>query len=141
MNRLSELSELPKKLSYNKVAGIGFILIFPPLFFISAYVLDELGVGYMVDILDAFFSGSNRLRIFNAISPVVFLSGILLSIALNIYRLIDLNLQKADDEISCSVVIKMRFWNLLIAALSLSLLTVMVGYRLKYAIFAFFEKL
>ncbi len=66
------------------LAGIGFVLLLAPLYFVSASLLKYgLGVGLLFDPLEAFLSISQRREIFNLVSPFVFLGGLGLAMALN----------------------------------------------------------
>jgi hypothetical protein len=68
-----------------RLASIGFVLLLAPLYFVSASLLKyELGVGFLFDPLEAFLSVAGRREVFNLISPVVFLGGLGLALALNI---------------------------------------------------------
>jgi hypothetical protein len=62
----------------HKLAGLGFALLLAPLFFVSASLLEYgLGVGILFDPLESFLSDPQRLQVFNLISPVVFLGGLI----------------------------------------------------------------
>ncbi len=116
-------------LSYNKVAGIGFVLLLPPLFFVSAAVLRYgLGIGYLFDILEPFYANLNRLRVFNIVSPIVFLVGLLLALVLNIYPILHLSLRKDNDTTVYTITVKAKLWNLSVIAMSFLLLAILIGY-------------
>lgn len=59
-----------------RLAGIGFALLLAPLFFVRASLLKYgLGIGLLFDPLDrAFLSDPGSLRVFNLVSPIVFLA-------------------------------------------------------------------
>ena len=84
-----------------KLAGLGFLLLLAPLYFVSASLLKyRLGVGFLFDPLDrAFLSDLERLHVFNLVSPVVFLGGLGLALALNVYAVLRLNDGREDGAI------------------------------------------
>jgi hypothetical protein len=112
-----------------KMAGIGFVLLLAPLFFVAASLLKYgMGIGFLFDPLDDFLSDPRRLGVFNLISPVVFLGGLGLALALNAYAILRLNVGREDGAIVGTVRLEVRFWNIAVAALSLLLLVTLVGY-------------
>ncbi|MBI1925381.1 hypothetical protein HYR99_14160 [Candidatus Poribacteria bacterium] len=116
-------------LYYNKVAGISFVLLLPPLFFVSAAVLKYgLGIGYLFDILEPFYANPNRLRVFNIVSPILFLSGLFLAIALNLYPIFRLSIRKDNDTTVYTITVKAKLWNLSVIAMSFLLLAILIGY-------------
>jgi hypothetical protein len=123
---MNTLSERPAD---NRLAGIGFVLTLPPLFFVSAAVLKYgLGVGYLFDMLDIFYSSPDRLRVFNIVSPIVFLGGLLLALVLNLYPILRLNLRRDNDTTISTVTVKAKLWNLIVVAVSFFLLVTLIGY-------------
>jgi hypothetical protein len=107
----------------------GLVLLLAPLFFVAASLLKyELGIGFLFDALDAFLSDPGRQYVFNLISPVVFLGGLGLALALNAYAVVRLNVGRAEGAIVGTVRLEIRFWNIVVAALSLLLLATLVGY-------------
>ncbi len=111
------------------MAGIGFVLLLPPLFFVSAAVLRYgLGIGYLFDILEPFYANLNRLRVFNIVSPIVFLVGLLLALVLNIYPILHLSLRKDNDTTVYTITVKAKLWNLSVIAMSFLLLAILIGY-------------
>lgn len=111
------------------LAGIGFVLLLAPLYFVSASLLKYgLGVGLLFDPLEAFLSISQRREIFNLVSPFVFLGGLGLAMALNAYAVLRPSVVKEDDAVVCTVRIRMRFWNTAVVAASSMLLFTLVGY-------------
>lgn len=111
------------------LAGIGFVLLLAPLYFVSAPLLKYgLGVGLLFDPLEAFLSISQRREIFNLVSPVIFLGGLGLAMALNGYAVLRPSVVREDDAVVCTVRIRMRFWNTAVVAASSMLLFTLVGY-------------
>jgi hypothetical protein len=117
------------RVNERRLAFAGLVLLLAPLFFVAASLLKyELGIGYLFDPLDAFLTDPQRLRVFNLISPVVFLGGLGLALALNAYAVLPLNVGREDGVIVGTVRLEVRFWNIAVAALSLLLLVTLVGY-------------
>ena len=113
-----------------KLAGLGFALLLAPLFFVSASLLKYgLGIGILFDPLDkALMSDPAILRVFNLVSPVVFLGGLGLALVLNVYAVLQFNFSREDGTIVSTVRLEAKFWNLAVALLSVVLLSTLVGY-------------
>jgi hypothetical protein len=93
-----------------RLAGIGFVLLLAPLFFVSASLLKYgLRVGLLFDPLETFLSISQRREVFNPVSPVVFLGGLALAMALNAYAVLRPSVVRGDDAVVCTVRIRMKF--------------------------------
>jgi hypothetical protein len=111
-----------------KLAGAGFAFLFAPLYFVSASLLkNELGIGLFFDPLDkALMSDPENLRVFNLVSPLVFLGGLGVALLLNAYAV--LRLGRENSSIVGTVRLEARFWNIAVMAVSLMLLVTLVGY-------------
>ena len=104
-------------------------LLSAPLFFVTASLLKyELGIRFLFDPLEAFLSDPQRLRVFNLISPVVFLGGLGLALAVNAYTVLRLAVGREDGVIVGTIRLETRLWNIAVAALRLLLLLTLVGY-------------
>jgi hypothetical protein len=82
----------------------------------------------LFDPLEVFLSDPQRLRIFNLVSPVVFLGGLSLALALNAYAVLQLNVGREDGAVVGTVRLEARFWNIAVMAVSLLLLVTLLGY-------------
>ena len=113
-----------------KLAAIGFVLLLAPLYFVSASLLKYgLGVGFIFDPLDrTFLSDPERLHVFNLISPVVFLGGLVVALALNACAVLRLNISKEDGALVSTVRLRITFLNITVAASSFLLLGMLMGY-------------
>jgi hypothetical protein len=112
-----------------RLAWAGLALLSAPLFFVAASLLKyELGIGSLFDPLEVFLSDPQRLRIFNLVSPVVFLGGLSLALALNAYAVLQLNVGREDGAVVGTVRLEARFWNIAVMAVSLLLLVPLLGY-------------
>ena len=61
---------------------------------------------------NSIFSDPERLRVFNLISPLVFLGGLVLALALNAYATLRLNVDKEDDTIVSTVRLSIKLFNI-----------------------------
>lgn len=112
-----------------KLAGAGFVLLLAPLYFVSASLLKYgLGVGFLFDPLEFFLSEPGRRYVFNLISPVVFLGGLVLALALNGYSIVRLGVGREDGAVVGTMRLEMKPANVVVAVVSLLLLGTLVGY-------------
>ena len=111
------------------LAVVGFVLLLAPLYFVSASLLKYgLGVGFLFDPLEAVLSVAGRREVFNLVSPVVFLGGLGLALALNIYAVMRFDFSREDGTIVSTVRITPGLWNIAVAVVSVVLLVTLVGY-------------
>ncbi len=88
-----------------------------------------LGIGFLLDPLDrAFLSDPESLHVFNLVSPVVFLGGLVLALALNTHAVLQLNISKEDGALASTVRLRIKFLNIAVAASSFLLLGMLMGY-------------
>ena len=117
------------KMNERGLAWVGLALLLAPLFFVAASLLKyELGVGFLFDPLEALLADPRRQHVFNLVSPVVFLGGLVLALALNAYAVVRLHVGREDGVIVGTVRLETRFWNIAVAGVSLLLLVTLVGY-------------
>ncbi len=113
-----------------RLAGIGFALLLAPLFFVSASLLKYgLGIGLLFDPLEhSIFSDPQRLRVFNLVSPIIFLGGLGVALALNTHALLRLSVSREDGALVGTVRLEPRLLNMVVVAVSASLLVILLGY-------------
>ena len=130
INGLSRSSGKEVKVNNYKLASVGFAFLLAPLIFVVASLLKyELGMGFLFDPLErAFMSDPESLRVFNLVSPVVFLGGLGLALVLNMYAVLRLSVSREDGSIVSTVRLEAKFWNIAVAVVSLLLLATLVGY-------------
>ena len=73
-------------------------------------------------------SDPEKLRVFNLISPVGFVGGLTLVLALNVYAILRLNVNKEDGTVMSTVRLKIKLLNIAVIAVSFLLLVTLVGY-------------
>ncbi|MBA3617074.1 MAG: hypothetical protein H0W52_13305 [Rubrobacteraceae bacterium] len=112
-----------------RLAVVGFVLLLAPLYFVSASLLKYgLGIGFLFDPLEAFLSVAGRRVVFNVVSPIVFLGGLCLALALNTYAITRLNFRRENGTIVSTVRLKLRLSNIAVAVVSILLLATLLGY-------------
>src|SRR5215218_4282732 len=113
----------------HKLAGAGFAFLFAPLYFVTASLLKYgLGIGFLFDPLDkALMSDPENLRVFNLVSPLVFLGGLGLALVLNTYAVLRVNLSREDGTIVSTVRVEMKLANIAVVVVSSLLLGTLVG--------------
>jgi hypothetical protein len=116
-------------LQNRRLAVVGFVLLLAPLYFVSASLLKYgLGVRFLFDPLEAVLTVGGRREVFNLVSPVVFLGGLCLALALNVYAVTRLDVSREDGTIVSTVRVTPRMWNIAVAVVSVLLLVTLVGY-------------
>jgi hypothetical protein len=114
-----------------KLAGAGFVLILAPLYFAAASLLKYgVGVGFLFEPLEYFLSGPGRRDVFNLVSPVVFLDGLGLALAMNGYSFVRFGVGREGGAIVGTMRLEVKLANVAVAAVSLLLPGVLVGYVL-----------
>ena len=112
-----------------KLAVVGTLLLLAPLYFVTASLLKYgPGIGFLFDPLETFLSGAGRRVVFNAVSPFVFFGALSLALALNIYAVARLNVNREDGTIVSTVRLKLNLSNISVAAVSILLLATLLGY-------------
>lgn len=112
-----------------RLAVIGFVLVLAPLYFVSASLLKYgLGIGFLFDPLEAFLTVAGRRAVFNLVSPVVFLGGLCLALALNAYAVTRFDFSSEEGSVVSTVRLKLGLWNIAVAVVSILLLLTLVGY-------------
>jgi hypothetical protein len=112
-----------------RLAVVGTLLLLAPLYFVSASLLKYgLGIAFLFDPLETFLSVAGRRVVFNAVSPFVFLGGLSLALALNTYAVMRVNVRSEAGTLVSTVRIKLRLWNIAVAAASILLLATLLGY-------------
>ncbi len=113
----------------HKLAGLGFVLLLAPLFFVVASLLKYgFGIGFLFDPLEYFLSEPGRRYVFNLISPIAFLGGLSLAVAANLYAVVRLSVGREDGVVVSTVRLEAKYANIAVILVSLALLGTLVGY-------------
>lgn len=112
-----------------KTAMIGFVLVAPIVYFMSAAVLEhELGIGFLYTPIEALSRNPQSWRLFNLVSPIVFLGGPMLAFLLNMLQVVRLSAHTEPGTVTASVTVVRKPWNLAVAGLCLIMVALLGAY-------------
>jgi hypothetical protein len=117
-----------QKRPYATAAGIGFILLLAPFYFVSASLLNQWGITWFFAPIEHWLSRPGQAAAFNIISPVVLLGTLLCSVLLNLATLISVGREEEAGGTVRVVKLRVRSWNLAAIGLGLLLTGVLLGY-------------
>ena len=116
--------------AYRRRAALGALLAAPAATFIAAAVLKYgLGFPYPFEQVERLSHDPAAWRLFNRISPIVFLGGSLAALLVNALAVIGLELRQAPDALAATVTVRKRTANLLVAGLGLTCIAMLLGYQ------------
>jgi transcriptional regulator with XRE-family HTH domain len=102
-------------LDSNRTVLIGIIIMMPAVYFVSANILKYgFGISFLAEPLDVFYLNTDILKIFNFISPIIFLGGLALAFLLNIMVLLSINVSMKSGRIHSAISITPKIANLII---------------------------
>ncbi|MEJ2193672.1 MAG: helix-turn-helix transcriptional regulator [Ignavibacteriaceae bacterium] len=102
-------------LDSNRSVLIGIIIMMPAVYFVSANILKYgFGISFLAEPLDVFYLNTDILKIFNFISPIIFLGGLALAFLLNIMVLLSINVSIKSGKIHSTISITPKIANLII---------------------------
>jgi hypothetical protein len=113
---------------YGTAAGIGFILLLPPFYFVAASLLNQWGITWFFAPIEHWLSRPGQAAAFNAISPVVLLGTLLCSVLLNLATLVSVGREEEAGGTVRVVKLRVRSWNLAAIGLGLLLTGLLLGY-------------
>jgi hypothetical protein len=122
------MSAVPARPSPSRAALIGLILLAPCALFLLANVLNELGIGFLYAMIDPWISGPAQHRIFNVLSPIVFLGGIAVALAVNVLAIARVEMRSEPDRFVSTLVIERRTPNVAMILTGGLMLATLVGY-------------
>lgn len=124
------------RLSSSRAFGLGLILLAPAAVFLLANILNEFGIGVFMRPLGALLSEAHRQRIFNVVSPVLFLGGIAVALLLNFLAIARVDLHWEQTRLVSTLTVEPRALNVaLLVAACLALATLMAyAFAENYAI-------
>jgi len=118
-------------LDTNRSLLIGIIVMTPAVCFVSSNILKYVfGISFFTDPLEVFYSNTDILKVFNFISPIIFLGGLSLAFLLNIMVLLKINVSIKNGKIHSAFSITPRTANLIIVITCM----LFIGTLLVYAI-------
>jgi len=120
------------RISDRTAAVIGILAILAPLYFAAAAILKEAaGIGIFFEPLERlFYADRETLRIWNVVSPLVFLSGMFFAIVLNAAAMCRLNSASGKLEDIIASLLARKFPNIVVFSVSIMLLVGMVMYAI-----------
>ena len=135
-NKVSTISILGYNLSTswlntNRSLLIGLIVMMPAVYFVSANILKYgFGLSFLAEPLEVFYLDAEILKVFNLISPIIFLGGLSLAFLLNIMVMLSINISISSGKIHSTFSITPRIANLIIVFTCM----LFIGTLLAYAI-------
>jgi hypothetical protein len=110
-------------------AIIGLGLSAPALFFVAASLLkSNFGVSQPSNLFESMLATPDRLRLFNIISPFVFVGGLLVGVIVNLYPQIEMQLRRDDGRLVATITAEAKPINLAVVILGCLLLATLFGY-------------
>ena len=113
---------------YAAAAGISFILLLAPFYFVSASLLNQWGITWFFTPIEYWLSRPRQAAAFNVISPIVLLGTLISSVVLNLATLVSVAREEERGGTVAVVKLRVRSWNLAAIALSLLLTGILLGY-------------
>jgi len=113
---------------YATAAGIGFVLLLAPFYFVSASLLNQWGITWFFAPIEHWLSRPGQAAAFNIISPIVLLGTLLCSVLLNLAILVSVGREEEAGATVRVVKLRVRSWNLAAIGLGLLLTGVLLGY-------------
>jgi hypothetical protein len=113
---------------YATAAGIGFILLLVPFYFVGASLLNQWGITWFFTPIEHWLSRPGRAVAFNIISPIVLLGTLVSSVLLNLATLLSVGREEEAGEAVRVVKLRVRSWNLAAIGLGLVLTGLLLGY-------------
>ena len=115
----------------NVVFVVSVLFIFPAVYFIGASFLKYgLGISILFNPLEIFYSSKEILWWFNIISPLVFLMGLALSVALNLIVMLSIKIWKENNIIHSDISFTPKAANIFVTAVSIISLTMLITYAI-----------
>jgi hypothetical protein len=113
---------------YAAAAGIGFLLLVAPFYFICAALLNQWGVPLFFRPFEHWLSHPGQAAAFNILSPIMLLGALASSIFVNLMTLMSVDKEEEGGGTVRVVKLRMRSWNLMALGFGVLLTGVLVGY-------------
>lgn len=108
---------------------VGILMILPALYFITASILKyNFGFAFLFEPLEIFFTSHQMLKIFNLISPAIFLFGLLGAFVINFLTMFSIKFWKEKNVLQSEISFIPRTLNLTVSIISFSSLMIMLAY-------------
>ncbi len=115
--------------SQTRSAIIGLGLSAPALFFVVASLLkSNFGVSQPFSLFESLLATPDRLRLFNIISPIVFVGGLIAGVIVNLYPQIEMQLRRDQGRLVATITAEAKPINLAMVILGCLLLATLIGY-------------
>ena len=113
----------------SRVAVIGLVFMSPALLFLLAALLKYgMGVGLLFDSVERLVSDPSRLRVFNIVSPALFLGGTTVALVLNVLAVSHVELHWQEKSLVSTISIQGKALNFALIGAATLVLVVSVLY-------------
>ena len=118
-------------LNTNRSLFIGLFVMLPAVYFVSADVLKYMfGISFLAEPLDMFYLNADTLKVFNFVSPIIFLGGLALAFLLNVIVMVSINVSIKKGRIHSVFSITPKAANLIIVVSSMIFLGTLLAYAI-----------
>jgi len=108
---------------------VGIIMVFPAVYFILASILKyNCGISFLFEPLEIFFSSYEMLKVFNLVSPLIFLFGLLGAFVINFLTMFSIRFWKDKSIFQSEISFSPMTLNLFVSGLSLTSILIMFTY-------------
>lgn len=115
--------------SPSRAAVLGLVLLAPAALFLLANILkDGLGIGFLYAPVEALISEPHRRQVFNFVSPVVFLGGLVAALLVNALAIVRLDLRCEQNKLVSTLTIEPRTPNVALLLAGGLMLATFVAY-------------
>jgi hypothetical protein len=119
--------EIAKSQALSAIIGLAFSA--PALFFIAASLLKyNFGVSQPLTLFENMLATPDKLHLFNIISPIVFIGGLLIGVIVNLYPQIEMQLRRDQGRLVATITAEAKPINLAVVILGCLLLATLFGY-------------
>ena len=113
---------------YATAAGIGFILLVVPFYFVFASLLNQWGITWFFIPIEHWLARPGQAAAFNTISPIVLLGALVSSALLNLATLVSMGREEEGSGTVRVVKLRVKSGNLTVLGLGLLLTGILLGY-------------
>ncbi len=111
------------------IALIGLLFVLPAFYFISANILHYYcNISILHSSLTYIYENSTAFKIFNFVSPIIFLGGTFLAIYINFSVLFQFNFQQINNKFIGTLTYSKKKTNLVVLLFAFCIVIVLVGY-------------